>query len=88
MYNKQVSSWVVIAPQQAITNLIDSDEFSLNREVQPIESTGLFSSFWVADNQKRIFIIFLSMMKLMLFGDIIFMKLDFITSFHHFFIQE
>ncbi|MBX3708731.1 MAG: HAMP domain-containing histidine kinase [Gammaproteobacteria bacterium] len=54
MYNKQVSSWVAVAPRQAITNLIDSDDFSLNREVQLIESTGLFSSFGITDNQKRV----------------------------------
>lgn len=54
MFNKQVSSWISIAPQQAITNLIDSDEFSIKREVELIKSTGLFSVFGITDNQKRV----------------------------------
>ena len=53
MFLKQVASWTAIAPQQLMTNLIDSDHFSIGREVKLLESTGLFSSFCVHDNQKR-----------------------------------
>lgn len=53
MFLKQVASWTAVAPRQAITNLIDSDYFSIEREVSFLESTGLFSSFCVMDNQQR-----------------------------------
>lgn len=53
MFLKQVASWTSIAPQQLMTSLIDSDYFSIGREVKLLESTGLFSSFCVLDNQKR-----------------------------------
>lgn len=54
MFNKQVKSWETVIPQQAITALIDSDDFAIKREVAFIKSTELFSSFGIADNQKRI----------------------------------
>jgi signal transduction histidine kinase len=54
MFNKQVNIWKAVIPQYALTNLMDSDHFSAQREVEFIKSTGLFSSFIVTDNQKRI----------------------------------
>lgn len=54
MFNQQVSIWNSVAPQYALTNLIDSDYFSISREIKFLESTGLFSSFVITDNQKRI----------------------------------
>lgn len=53
MFNKQVKNWETIIPQQAIIALIDSDGFSIKREVAFIKSTELFSSFGITDNQKR-----------------------------------
>lgn len=53
MFFKQVDSWRTIAPQQVLANLIDSDNFSIKREVAFLKSTGLFSSFYILDNQKR-----------------------------------
>lgn len=53
MFLKQVASWIVIVPQQAMTNLIDSDHFSIEREVTFLQSTGLFSFFCIKDNQGR-----------------------------------
>ena len=53
MFFKQVEGWTTVAPRQAITNLIDSDHFSIEREVKFLESTGLFSAFCVMDNQQR-----------------------------------
>lgn len=53
LFNKQVGIWKAVAPQYALTNLIDSDHFSLKREVALLQSTGLFSSFAIMDNQKR-----------------------------------
>lgn len=54
MFNKQVNIWNTLAPQYALTNLIDSDYSSIKREIKFLESTGLFSSFKIADNQKNI----------------------------------
>lgn len=54
MFNKQVDIWKTIVPQYAVTNLIDSDYFSIKREIGFIKSTGLFSSFVITDNQKQI----------------------------------
>lgn len=54
MFNQQVNIWNSLAPQYALTNLIDSDYSSIAREVKFIESTGLFSSFVITDNQKRV----------------------------------
>ena len=53
MFLKQVESWETIIPQQAITNLMDSDYFSIRRQINLVKSTGLFSSFLIADNQKK-----------------------------------
>lgn len=53
MFLKQVDSWRIVVPQQTITSLIDSDHFSIQREVNFLKSTGLFSSFCITDNQKR-----------------------------------
>lgn len=54
MFNRQVSIWDVAAPQYALTNLIDSDNFSIKREIEFLKSTELFSSFVITDNQKQI----------------------------------
>ena len=54
MFNKQINIWNTIAPQQTLTNLIDSDHFSIKREVEFLKSTGLFSSFVITDNKKAI----------------------------------
>jgi len=54
MFNKQVNIWDTIAPQQTLTNLLDSDHFSIKREVEFLKSTGLFSSVVITDNKKRI----------------------------------
>lgn len=53
MFKKQVNSWMTVIPQQAITGLIDSDDFSIKKEITFIQSTGLFSSFGIMDNQQR-----------------------------------
>ena len=53
IFNQQVNTWISIAPQDALTNLIDSDHFSIRREVSLIESAHLFSSFTIYDNQQR-----------------------------------
>lgn len=58
MFYKQVDSWRTVVPQQTITNLIDSDHFSIQREVKFLESTGLFSLFCIMDNQKRMIVFF------------------------------
>jgi signal transduction histidine kinase len=54
MFNKQVNIWNTATPQYALTGLIDSDQFSISREVSFIKSTGLFSSFVITDNQKQV----------------------------------
>jgi len=54
MFNKQISIWNSAAPQFALTNLIDSDYFSINREVAFVKSTELFSTFAITDNHKRV----------------------------------
>jgi signal transduction histidine kinase len=54
MFNKQVNIWKIAAPQYALTSLMDSDHFSIDREVSFIKSTGLFSSFVITDNQKQV----------------------------------
>lgn len=54
MFNKQVNIWNIATPQYALTGLIDSDQFSISREVSFIKSTGLFSSFAITDNQKQV----------------------------------
>lgn len=54
MFNKQVNIWRAAVPQYAITNLIDSDHFSIAREIEFLKSTGLFSTFVITDNQKRV----------------------------------
>ena len=54
MFNKQVKIWDTMVPQYALTNLIDSDHFSIDREIEFLKSTELFSSFVITDNQKRI----------------------------------
>lgn len=53
MFNEQVAIWNTIAPQQILTNLIDSDHFSVEREIEFLKSTGLFSSVTIADNKKK-----------------------------------
>jgi signal transduction histidine kinase len=53
MFNEQVTIWNTIAPQQILTNLIDSDYFSVEREIEFLKSTGLFSSVTIADNKKQ-----------------------------------
>jgi signal transduction histidine kinase len=53
MFNKQINIWNTIAPQQILTNLVDSDHFAIEREVEFLKSTGLFSSFGVVDNKKK-----------------------------------
>lgn len=53
LFNKQVNIWDTISPQQALTNLIDADHFSIKREVEFLKSTGLFSAFVIADNKKK-----------------------------------
>lgn len=58
MFLKQVNNWSIIAPQQAITNLIDSDHFSIKREVEFLKSTGLFASFVITDNQQQVIAFF------------------------------
>ncbi|HTM64598.1 MAG TPA: HAMP domain-containing sensor histidine kinase [Gammaproteobacteria bacterium] len=54
MFLKQVESWIAIAPQRALTSLMDSDQFTIEREVKLMESTGLFSAFCVKDSQQKI----------------------------------
>ncbi|HVV69212.1 MAG TPA: HAMP domain-containing sensor histidine kinase [Patescibacteria group bacterium] len=53
-FDQQVKTWITIVPQHVLVNLIDSDNFSIVREVELIESTGLFSDFLITDNQKII----------------------------------
>jgi hypothetical protein len=54
MFNRQVSIWNVAAPQYALTNLIDSDNFSIKREIELLKSTELFSSFVITDKKQII----------------------------------
>jgi signal transduction histidine kinase len=54
MFNQQVNTWNSVFPQNALSNLMDSDHFSVSKQLKFIESTGLFSSFVITDNQKRI----------------------------------
>lgn len=54
MFNQQVSIWNSVTPQNTLSNLMDSDHFSVSKEVTFLESTRLFSSFTITDNQKRI----------------------------------
>jgi len=54
IFNKQVNSWNTIMPQQTLTNLIDSDYFSIKKEIEFLKSTELFSSFVITDNKKRV----------------------------------
>ncbi|VEG92533.1 sensor histidine kinase [Legionella spiritensis] len=54
MFDQQVSIWNKIAPEQALISLMDSDSFSINREINFLKSTGLFSSFLITDNRKNI----------------------------------
>lgn len=54
MFNKQINIWKTIVPQQVITNLMDSDHFAVAKEVEFIASTGLFSTFIITDNNKKI----------------------------------
>mgnify|MGYP003642693595 CR=1 FL=1 len=53
MFFKQVAGWSTIVPDQMLTSLIDSDHFSIEREVRLLESTGLFSSVCIEDGQSR-----------------------------------
>lgn len=53
IFNKQVNTWLAVLPQYILINLIDSDDFSIQREVKLIEATDLFSNFLVIDNKKR-----------------------------------
>jgi len=53
MFNKQINIWNKIAPQQILTNLMDSDYFAIEREIDFLNSTELFSSFVVLDNKKK-----------------------------------
>lgn len=45
--------WNSVTPQNTLSNLMDSDYFSISKEVKFLESTGLFASFVITDNQKR-----------------------------------
>src|SRR5579871_5723534 len=54
LFNKQVSIWDTLTPQYALTSLMDSDHFSIEREIDFLKSTGLFSSFTITDNQKQV----------------------------------
>lgn len=54
MFNSQVDSWNRIVPHQMLTQLMDSDHFSVGREMQFLKSTGLFSSAVVMDNEKKV----------------------------------
>lgn len=54
MFNKQVNIWQSATPQYALTSLIESDNFSIKREIEFLKATGLFSSFLITDNQKRV----------------------------------
>lgn len=54
MFLKQVTGWTTIVPDQALTSLIDSDHFSIERDVKFLESTGLFSSVCIKDSQQRV----------------------------------
>lgn len=54
MFDKQINIWNTLIPQQALTNLIDSDDFPITKEAELIKSTELFSSFVITDNHKRI----------------------------------
>jgi signal transduction histidine kinase len=54
MFLKQVAGWTTIVPRQVITNLMDSDFYSIEHEVKFLESTELFSSFCIQDNQSRV----------------------------------
>jgi signal transduction histidine kinase len=53
MFNKQVNTWNSIVPQQIVTNLMDSDHFTIKKEIQLLKSTKLFSSVIIIDNKKR-----------------------------------
>jgi signal transduction histidine kinase len=54
MFNNQVSIWNAMVPQQILTNLLDSDHYSVEREVDFLKSTGLFSSVIITDNNKKV----------------------------------
>lgn len=54
LFNKQVNTWHAVIPEQTMTNLIDSDYFSIKREVDFLNSTGLFSSIGITDNKKEV----------------------------------
>lgn len=92
MFNQQVEIWNSVTPQNTLSSLMDSDNFFVIKEVKFLESTGLFSSFAVMDNQKRVIAQFgnnvdQSQLKpikdqVVLPGDIIRIQLIFINSFH------
>src|SRR5579862_9368347 len=54
MFNQQVNTWSSVTPQNTLSYLMDSDHFAIKKEINFLESTGLFSSFVITDNQKRI----------------------------------
>lgn len=54
MFNQQVEIWNSVTPQNTLSSLMDSDHFSVIKEVKFLESTRLFSSFVIMDNQKRV----------------------------------
>lgn len=53
MFNNQVNIWNTAVPRYTVTNLIDSDYFSIQREIAFLKTTGLFSSFIITDNQRK-----------------------------------
>jgi len=53
-FNKQTQIWNTITPQQTVSSLTDSDYFSIKRDIEFLRSTGLFSSFLITDNKKKV----------------------------------
>tara|TARA_B100001248_G_C27398380_1_gene467565 strand:- start:38 stop:1384 length:1347 start_codon:yes stop_codon:yes gene_type:complete len=52
--NDQAKAWELASSQNLLQHLIDSDYFSIERQVEMTKSSGLFSSFHVFDEKKEL----------------------------------
>ncbi len=54
LFEKQLHIWLKVTPENTLPNLIESDYFTITKQVKLLSTTGIFSSFIVYDNKKNI----------------------------------